>query len=305
MVFQRVEPQQRRGLRRQFRRGDRFEQAVGHAFDHALQTAGRGLRADRQFKSDLGGEAAARFLEARDDAVLVEGDDARANVHRRHFDHVALFAHGDFRRAAADVDVHHAVGLADGARRGAGAKRRERGFEPVAGGNGNEFASLRGEQVADGAGVGAPHRDARENERAGVDGGGVEERHLVLAVDEGAERLGVDRHVVGVGRQQHVGFVDDFALGHDIAVVQPLKHQAREHKVRGGRTDIDANTDEADFVLFLEAAPHIREKHASADGLVIHSCNSLSRRSIPRRERATQGTGARSAAAAVPPSMAG
>src|SRR5213082_3042664 len=50
------------------------------------------------------------------------------------------------------------------------------------------------------------------------------------------------------------------ALGHDVAVVEPLEHEAREHEVRGGRADVDADAREADLVLDLKAAPDVGEE---------------------------------------------
>ncbi len=103
---------------------------------------------------------------------------------------------------------------------------------PSPGRNRHELAGLGGEQLADGAGVGAPHGDAGQDQRAGVDLVRRDARGLVLRIDECAELVGVDRHVGGVGREQDVGFVEHLALGDDVAVVEPLQQQAREHEVR-------------------------------------------------------------------------
>jgi len=76
--------------------------------------------------------------------------------------------------------------------------------------------------------------------------------------------------VVGIGREKDFGFVDDLALGHDVAVVEPFEHQAREDEVRGGGADVDADADQADLILGFEAAPDAAEEDPAA-GFLAHS----------------------------------
>ena len=56
------------------------------------------------------------------------------------------------------------------------------------------------------------------------------------------------------------------ALGDHVPVVEPLEPQTREHQVRCRRPDVDADTDEHDLVLELQAAAQVAEEHATADG---------------------------------------
>src|SRR5207249_10140064 len=79
-----------------------------------------------------------------------------------------------------------------------------------------------------------------------------------------AERLRVDARVAGIGSEKNLGFVNDLALGHDVAVVQALEHEAGKDDVRGGGADVDADAGEADLVLDLEAAPDVAEEDPAA-----------------------------------------
>ena len=56
--------------------------------------------------------------------------------------HLAAFEHADLGRAAADVDVEHALAQIERSLRGAGAIGGEHGFHVVAGGGADEFAAL-------------------------------------------------------------------------------------------------------------------------------------------------------------------
>ena len=104
-----------------------------------------------------------------------------------------LRADRDLDGAAADVDVHHRRLVADRARDRARAVGRHHGLQAVAGAHRHQLAGLRGEELADAARIAAAHRDAGEDQRAGVDLVGIDHRVLVLLADEGAERVGVDR----------------------------------------------------------------------------------------------------------------
>src|SRR6266699_6483784 len=64
--------------------------------------------------------------------------------------------------------------------------------------------------------------------------------------------------------------MNELALGHDVAVVEPLEHQAREDEVRGRGADVDADARETDLVLDLEAAPDVAEEDPAA-GFLAHA----------------------------------
>ena len=173
---------------------------------------------------------------------------------RRDRDHLALGADRDLGGAAADVDVHHRRVVADRARHRARAVGRHHGLQAVAGADRDELAGLPGKQLADGARIAPAHRDAGEDQRAGVDLVGIDLGVLVLLGDEGAERVGVDRLLGRIGREQDVGLIEGLALGDDVAAVEPLQHDAREHEMRGRRADVDADAENADLVLVVERA---------------------------------------------------
>ena len=167
--WQRLEPQQRGAALAQGRAAHGLEQPLDHALDDLEEHAVARAIADCERHAGLLGEAPAGFLDARDVAVLVEGDDARADVDGREVDDLAALAHGDLGGAAADIDVHDAGALADRARGRARAEGGERRLERVAGADGDELARLPGEQLADGAGVAPAHGDAGQDQRARVD----------------------------------------------------------------------------------------------------------------------------------------
>ena len=105
---------------------------------------------------------------------------------------LAVGADRDLGGAAADVDVHHGRVVADRARHRARAVGGHHGLQVVAGRDRDHLAGLAREQFADRARVAAAHRDAGQDQRAGVDLVGIDLGVLVLLLDEGAERVGVD-----------------------------------------------------------------------------------------------------------------
>ena len=107
-------------------------------------------------------------------------------------------------------------------------------LEAVAGGDRDHLAGLACEQVADLAGIAPAHGDAGEDQRASVDLVGIDVGGLVLVLDEGAQCLGVDLLLGGIGREQDVGLVEGLAGGDDVAAVEPFQRDAGEHQMRGG-----------------------------------------------------------------------
>ncbi len=166
----------------------------------------------------------------------------------------AVGADGDLGRAAADVHVHDGRLVADRARDRAGPVGRQDRLEAVAGAHRHQLARLPREQLADLARIAAAHRDPGEDQRAGVDLVGIDLGVRVLAGDERAERVGIDVLLRRIGREQDVGLVERLALAHHVAGIEPLQHNAREHEVRGRGADIDADGEQADFVLFGQRA---------------------------------------------------
>ena len=218
-------------------------------------------------------EAAAGLLQPGDAAAA---DRCRRAAHPTSTavigDHRAVVAHRDFRGAAADVDIHHRAAVADRAGDRAGTVGRHHGLQIVAGADRDELAGLAGEQFADPPRVAAPHRDPGEDQRAGVDLVGIDHGVFVLLLEERAERIGVDLVLGRVGREQDVGLVEGLALGHDVAAVEALQYDAREHEVRGRRADVDPDAEDADLVLALQAAPGRGEENPAAGlvGLDLH-----------------------------------
>ena len=75
---------------------------------------------------------------------------------------------------------------------------------------------------------------------------------------------GVDRVRFGIGREQDVGFEQDFAGGHDIARIRPLQRDAGEGEMRRRGADVDADAEQLDFVFVDDAAPRVGEKQPAS-----------------------------------------
>ena len=65
--------------------------------------------------------------------------------------------------------------------------------------------------------------------------------------------------------------VERLALGDDVAAVEPLQHDAREHQVRGRGADVDADAEHDDLVFALERAPGRGKENAAALVFVGHA----------------------------------
>ena len=133
----------------------RLEQLVGHQPGQGAALVSVSMPPDLQIEAQLLAVAPAGVFDARDFPVGLQADQPRADIDRGNVDHLAVGADRDLRGAAADIDIHHHAFVADRARRRARAIGRHHGFQAVAGAHRDELAGLLGEQVADGAGVGA------------------------------------------------------------------------------------------------------------------------------------------------------
>ena len=154
---------------------------------------------ERQHAADLERRCRARRANRRPASSMrtirpsgVEADQPRADVERGEVDHLAVGAHRDLRGAAADVDVHHPA-----------SSRIERATAPepyaaitVSRLSPAETATSLPACAANSSPMARallpPHRDAGEDQRAGVDLVRIDLGVGVLLGDEGAERLGVD-----------------------------------------------------------------------------------------------------------------
>ena len=90
--------------------------------------------------------------------------------------------------------------------------------------------------------------------------------------------VGVDRLLaVGrIGREQDVGLIEGLALGDDVAAVEPLQHDAREHEMRGRRADVDADAEHEISSSSTSERPVLRKEYAAACGFFGHSINAPS-----------------------------
>ncbi len=142
-------------------------------------------------------------------------------------------------------------------------------LQAIAGRNRDHLAGLACEQFADFAGVAPPHGDAGEDQRASVDLVGIDVGGLILVLDEGAEHLGVDLLLGGIGREQDIGLVEGLAGGDDVATVEPFQRDAGEHEMGGGGPDVHPDAQDDDLVFIDERAPSAGEENTAAVGLVV------------------------------------
>ena len=236
---ERIEPQQAGAASLRRAAAHRFKQALGHAGRKGTGVAFGKNCAGLELKPERRANPAARFFKPHDSPLLVENDQPGADVKRGDVDDLAIGANRDFCGTAADIHIHHRRAIADRTCGRAGAVCGHHRFQTVAGADCNQTTGLAREQFPDASRIAPPHRNAGQNERAGIDLLGIDFGVAVLPLDKRAERLGVDRLLRRVGRDQDVGLKKAFALGDDIAAVEPLQHNAREYEMRGRRSDVD------------------------------------------------------------------
>ena len=193
-----------------------------------------------------------RRIEAGDLAVLDHLQPA-ADMDRGGRDHLAVLDQAEFGGAAADVDIEDALVLVARHARGAGAVGREHRLHVMAGGRGDEFAALLGQDLGDALRVLAPQRFAGENDDAGIDVVGRQVGRDIGIVDDVAELLVVDALFALVGRQRHRRLKQRLARDHVIAAGQILgeaaQMHAREDDLRAGGADIDADGGQGHIIL--------------------------------------------------------
>ena len=126
----------------------------------------------------------------------------------------------------------------------------------MAGGGGDEFAALLGQDLGDALRVLAAQRLAGENDHAGVDVVGMQIGGVIGVVDDGAELFVVDALLALIGRQRHrrleQGLARDDVIAAGQILGQPAQIDAREDHLRARRADVDADRHQRDVVLAPE-----------------------------------------------------
>ena len=176
-----------------------------------------------------------------------------ADMHGCGSNHLAVLDQAEFGGAAADIDVEDALVLVAGDARGAGAVGRQHRFHVMAGGGGDEFAALLGQDLGDALRVLAAQRLARKNNHAGIDLVGMQAGRVIGVVDDGAELFVVDALLALIGRQRHrrleQGLARDDVIAAGQILGQPAQIDAREDDLRARRADVDADRHQRDVVL--------------------------------------------------------
>src|SRR6202047_292001 len=85
------------------------------------------------------------------------------------------------------------------------------GLEPAAGRDGHHLAGLPGKQFANLAGIAPAHRDPSQDQRSGVDLVRIYIGVLVLARDEGTQRLSINVLGRRIGCEQNIGLIERFS----------------------------------------------------------------------------------------------
>ncbi len=128
-----------------------------------------GERLRRNFHAEIVGDELRRLIDPRPGALGIRRNQPAADREGAEADDHAAVDQRQLGGAAADVDMQQAGVARLRQRHRAGAVRGEPAFELVAGGGADELAGFRGEQLVDGAGIGALDRLAGEDDGAAVD----------------------------------------------------------------------------------------------------------------------------------------
>ena len=191
-------------------------------------------------------------IEARDAAIGVHDDEAPADVDRRGLLDVPVRHQCELGRPAADVDVEDVAVLVVRELGGPGAVGGEHRLHVMAGGGADELAADFREQLADRLRVLAAQCLAGEDHGAGVDGVWVQASGDVGVLDDGADRLLVDAHLVEVRGQRHRRLVERLAVHDEVAarkvLAEPAHVQPGKDHLGAGRADVDADARQRDVV---------------------------------------------------------
>ena len=191
--------------------------------------------------------------------------------------------------AAADVDMQETCVARFRERHRAGAVGGEPTFELVAGSGADELAGFRGEQLVDGAGIGALDRLAGEDDGAGIDLILRQAGIAIAAPNEFTERRRIDSAVGQKRRQQDRRAPHDLAADHDEAAGQPLRLPLQgdlgEQEMRGRAADIDADGLERNVVLVPDGAHDRGALGRGLDVLVIKIALVHGRRTMTHNKR--------------------
>ena len=247
-------------------RRDGGDQRVGHAVGDLFHVGERDGVAAVPGKAGALGVMLSRRIEAHDLAVL-DHLQAAADMHGGGGDHLAVLDQAELCGAAADIDVEDALVLVAGNARGAGAVGRQHRFHVMAGGGGDEFAALLGQDLGDALRVLAAQRLAGQNDHAGVDIVGMQIGGVIGVVDDGAELFVVDALLALIGRQRHrrleQGLARDDVIAAGQILGQPAQIDARENDLRARRADVDADRHQRDVVLAPERIVFAAERRRS------------------------------------------
>ncbi len=165
-------------------------------------------------KAGLVGMVLTGRIETHDLVCLIHNQQPAADVHCGGAQHLAAFQQRQLGRAAADIDIQHALAqIMRGARR-AGSIGGEHRFHMVSGRGTDEFAALVGQQVRNGLRVLAPQRFAGENHGAGIDLVRMQAGRVIGLVNDRPERTLVDAGLALIRSERNRRLVQRLARHH-------------------------------------------------------------------------------------------
>src|SRR5581483_10155126 len=88
----------------------------------------------------------------------------------------------------------------------------------------------------------------------------------ILLPDESTKSLGVDFLARGIRRQQNVGLIEGFPLGDDVTALEPLQHDTGKNQMRRRGADVDADAENANFILAFQRTSGAGKINAPALG---------------------------------------
>lgn len=232
---------------------DRGHERFGHRLGDAIQVCRADHVTHRPREARPSGVVPAGRFEPHDAAFIVHDLQPAADVQRRGLDDTAPVYHGEFRGAAAHVDIEHAAAGVMRDLRGARTVCGEHGLHAVAGRCADQLTRLGRERGDDPLGVAPADGLAGQDDDARLHPCRILPGSCVGVVDDAAESRGVDQLVVQVRGEtdrrlvRHDPLDDDVAAGEVLA--DPAQVKPREGGLGARRADVDTDAAQPHVVL--------------------------------------------------------
>ena len=229
------------------------QQRVGHGLGHMRQVVPAHNAAELPVKAGAQRMASPGRVKTGDAAAIVDHQQAAAKVHRCGRTQLAVFDQTELGCPAANVDIQYARRFVIRAARRTRAVNSQHALHVVPCCCADELAALLGQHRRNGLTVFTTQRLAGQDHRAGIDVVGMHTGCRVGALDDFAQRMGIDERVTLVRRQRVRRLVNRLARDHHITCRQlvgdALQVNFRKDHLSAGRANVDAYAVQDDVVL--------------------------------------------------------